>query len=35
MVAGKAAQHVDLDAVRGRGLRPCPLCSPDPVALAH
>src|SRR5262249_31477329 len=35
MVAGKQTQPVDLSAIRNRGLRPCPLCSPDPVALAN
>jgi hypothetical protein len=35
MVAGKQTQTVDLSAIRTRGLRPCPLCSPDPVALAN
>ena len=35
MVAGKQAQSVDLSAIRSRGLRPCPLCSPDPVALTN
>ncbi len=35
MVAGKQTQPVDLSAIRQRGLRPCPLCSPDPVAVAN
>ena len=34
MVAGKAVDAVDLTAVRTRGLRPCPLCAPEPIVAA-
>ena len=34
MVAGKNTDAVDLTAVRTRGLRPCPLCAPEPVVAA-
>ena len=31
MVAGKQASPVDSSTIRERGLRPCPLCSPEPA----
>jgi hypothetical protein len=35
MVAGKVVDAVDLTAVRTRGLRPCPLCAPEPIVAAN
>lgn len=32
MVAGKTAPQVDIGELSARGLRPCPLCRPAPVA---